>query len=360
VDDLPTYVLRQIAPELSVQDRPIAAYMLAHLDDDGFLTIEPVEIAMYFHLPMSKIQQLRHLIQHADPIGVCSCSPQEALLVQLELLSENYPIPEFSFEIIKDGMAYLSRRQFNELAHQLNTSLSKIQEAVTFISDNLNPFPARSHWGDVRDPVEISVEVFHRPDIIVGHINDDAEMPLAVEIIMPIGGTLRVNPLFRNAIKKAPVEQKETWKQDIDRASLFVKCLQQRNHTMKRLMYHLVKMQKDFILQGPKYIHPITRVELSKILEVHESTVSRAVSNKTVQLPNKHIIPLADFFDRSLNVRTELREIISKEIKPLSDAKLVKLLSSKGYQVARRTVAKYRAMEGILPAHLRRQPNQTT
>jgi RNA polymerase sigma-54 factor len=129
---------------------------------------------------------------------------------------------------------------------------------------------------------------------------------------------------------------------------------------MKRLLYNLVKIQKDFILQGPKYILPITRVQLSKVLEVHESTISRAVSNKTVQLPNKHIIPLADFFDRSLNVRTVLREIIAKETKPLSDAKLVKILSAKGYDVARRTVAKYRAMEGILPAHLRRMPNQTS
>jgi RNA polymerase sigma-54 factor len=360
VDDLPTYVLRQIALELPAQDRPLVAYMLAHLDDDGFLTIDLVEIAMYFHVPLSKIQQLKRMIQRADPLGVCSSSPQEAMLVQLELLAETIAVPNFAYEIIKDGMAFLTKRQFNELAHQFNTSLSNIQDAVSYISDNLNPFPGRSHWGDVRDPVKVSVEVFHRPDIIIGHINDDPEMPLAVEIIMPIGGTLRVNPLFRKAIKKAPTEQKETWKQDIDRASLFVKCLQQRNHTMKRLMYNLVKIQKDFILQGPKYIQPITRVQLSRVLEVHESTISRAVSNKTVQLPNKHIIPMADFFDRSLNVRTVLREIIAKETKPLSDAKLVKLLSVKGYDVARRTVAKYRAMEGILPAHLRNLPNQTS
>ncbi|HZW02682.1 MAG TPA: hypothetical protein VFF68_02045, partial [Anaerolineaceae bacterium] len=92
---------------------------------------------------------------------------------------------------------------------------------------------------------------------------------------------------------------------------------------------------------------------LSLELEVHESTISRAVANKAVQLPNKRIVPLADFFDRSLNVRTVLRDIISNETKPLSDSELAELLAKEGFAVARRTVAKYRSMEGILPAHLR-------
>ncbi len=93
-------------------------------------------------------------------------------------------------------------------------------------------------------------------------------------------------------------------------------------------------------------------------LEVHESTISRAVANKAVQLPNKKIIPLASFFDRSLNVRTVLKEIITHETSPLSDSDLVDMLSERGYDVARRTVAKYRSIEGILPAHLRKAVSQ--
>ena len=77
-------------------------------------------------------------------------------------------------------------------------------------------------------------------------------------------------------------------------------------------------------------------------------------------LPNKKIVPMSSFFDRSLNVRTELRDLISREKQPLSDAQLVKLLEEKGHFVARRTVAKYRAMEGILPAHLRRSISQSS
>jgi len=115
-----------------------------------------------------------------------------------------------------------------------------------------------------------------------------------------------------------------------------------------------VSLQRDFILHGEKYLKPVTRAFISKELEVHESTISRAVANKAVQLPNKKIIPLSSFFDRSLNVRTVLKEIIEQEKDPLSDSELVELLSERGFDVARRTVAKYRSIEGILPAHLRR------
>lgn len=354
VDDLPAYVLKQVFPDLSGEEQNIAVFLLANIDDDGLLNVDPSEIAIYFHKPLSYIDEIRGAIQRAEPVGVCSVSPQEALLVQLEMLAETKDIPDFSLEIVRDAMDLLSKRQISEIANRFDISPAQVQEAIGFISDNLNPFPARAYWGDVRSPADVNIETYRHPDIIIKHMNDDPEMPLIVEIIMPIGGTLRVNPLFRKAVKESENEQKAIWKEDLDRASLFVKCLQQRNHTMKRLMFHLVKLQMKFITQGPKYINPITRVQLSKELEVHESTISRAVSKKTVQLPSKQIIPLASFFDRSLNVRTVLREIISNETKPLSDAKLAKVLAKHGHFVARRTVAKYRAMEGILPAHLRR------
>ncbi len=108
-----------------------------------------------------------------------------------------------------------------------------------------------------------------------------------------------------------------------------------------------------FIEYGEASIKPITRAQLAKELDVHESTISRAVSNKAIQMPNGRIIPFAKFFDRSLHIRTALQELITSEKDPLSDTDLAGLLAKQGYMVARRTVAKYRAMEGILPAHLR-------
>jgi RNA polymerase sigma-54 factor len=122
----------------------------------------------------------------------------------------------------------------------------------------------------------------------------------------------------------------------------------------------VVSLQREYIVHGEKYLKPVTRAQISKELDVHESTISRAVANKAVQLPNKRIIPLSSFFDRSLNVRTVLKEIIENEKKPLSDSDLAEMLSEKGFDVARRTVAKYRSIEGILPAHLRKAMTQHT
>lgn len=352
-EDLPEYVLRQIAPDLNKEDRILAAYLLTHLNEDGLLTIPLIEVARYFHIPNSHVEKIQRIIQRTEPVGVGSSSTQDALLVQLDVLGESKPVPELARSIIREGMDLLSRRQYSEMAHQFHVSLRQIQPVVKFISDNLNPFPARSHWGDVRAPTAANVQVYHRPDIIISHQNDDANSPLVVEIIMPLAGTLRVNPLFKEAIHGASEDKKEAWKGDLERASLFVKCIQQRNHTMQRLLQRVISMQRNFVLHGEKYLKSITRASFSHELDVHESTISRAVANKTVQLPNRRIIPLAAFFDRSLNVRTVLKDIIANEPHPMSDTELANLLEKDGFSVARRTVAKYRAMEGILPAHLR-------
>ena len=352
-EDLPTYVLRQIAPELDKDDRSLAAYLLTHLDEDGFLTVSMMEVARYHHVPIARVQRLVELIQRADPVGVGSSSPQEALLVQLQVLSEVKAVPPLAGQAIREGMELLSRHQYSELARLLKVNLRTAQEIARFIGDNLNPFPVRTHWGDTREPSSSASQVYNHPDIIISHLNDRRDNPLVVEIIMPLFGTLRVNPMFKSAIREGGSERVDEWKADMERASLFVKCLQQRNHTMQRLMQRVVSIQTNFILRGEAYLNPLTRATLADELEVHESTISRAVSGKSVQLPNNRIVPLSMFFDRSLNVRTCLKNLIEYETHPLSDMELVDLLSEQGYNVARRTVAKYRAMEGILPAHLR-------
>ncbi len=351
--DLPTFVLRQIAPELEPDERLIAVYILTNLTEDGFLTIKPIEIARYHHRMPSDIEALIHRLQRCEPFGVCASGPKEALLTQVEILSETTRVPKLTKSVIEEGLEYLSHHQFTELAHLLGVSTQQIQLIAKFISENLNPFPARSHWGDVRNPIKVSSQVYHQPDVLIYHLNDHSENQLVVEIILPLRGTLRVNPLFKQAIKKIENDKAVDWKQDLEKASLLVKCIQQRNNTMRLLLEKLVKLQKPFILKGEKYMKSITRAKIAQELEVHESTISRAVSGKSVQLPNKRIVPMSLFFDRSLSVRSVVKEIIEAETHPLSDTEIQNLLKEQGITVARRTVAKYRSKEGILPAHLR-------
>lgn len=353
-EELPTYVLRQVAPDLRPEERGLAAFMLTHLDEDGLLTTSLIEVSRYTHFPLSVVEKVQRVIQMADPVGVGSCSTTEALLIQLQALRETGEVPDLAENLVKDGLNNLSHHQYAELAHRYGVPQKKIIAAANFIAENLNPFPARSHWGDTRQPGAQNTQVYHQPDILISYLNEDPSNTLVVEIIMPLSGTLQVNPLFKQAIRQADADAKPELRKDLEKASLFVKCLQQRNHTMERLLTRVVGLQRDYITRGEKFLKPVTRAQLSRELEVHESTISRAVANKAVQLPNKKIVPLSSFFDRSLNVRSVLKEIIEKEPKAYSDSELVDLLGEKGHDVARRTVAKYRAIEGILPAHLRR------
>jgi RNA polymerase sigma-54 factor len=352
-DDLPTYVLRQIAPELAPEDRSIAAFILSNLDEDGLLEIPPVEIAQYHHVMRSRVMVVLRLIQRADPLGVGSPTPRDALLIQLEVLSETQRIPEFAARAIEQGLSLISRHQFPELGRLLGVPLREVEEIVQFISENLNPFPARAAWGDIRQGRSKPQPVFGAPDVIITGSAAEPDSPLKVEVFSPFAGMLRVNPLFREALQEAPDAKIDQWKSDLEQAELLVKCLQQRSTTIVRLMTRLAVLQRQFILNGDVCLQPLTRASLADELQVHESTISRAVSSKSVQLPNGRIVPLSKFFDRSLNVRTILKQIIDHETTPLSDNDLVDVLQLQGFNVARRTVAKYRAMEGILPSHLR-------
>jgi RNA polymerase sigma-54 factor len=274
----------------------------------------------------------------------------------LKLLREDNKVPHLAEEAIQKGMKDLSKHSYHKLAKELNTSHEHAQEIAEFIRANLNPYPGRAFWGDYRQPSETQTQAYHQPDIILKEVENSPNRRIIVEIISPYRGTLRINPLFRQAQKQAPDEKSEDWAKDIENAGLLIKCLQQRNHTMEQLMTELVTEQRDYILScDPATIQPQTQAEMSELLGVHESTISRAVSDKSVQLPNRKIIPLQQFFDRSLPIRTTLLRLVEKEDTPLTDTELAEELSLAGYNIARRTVAKYRAMEGILSSRLRQK-----
>jgi len=354
-DDLPTHVLKQIASELEISERPIAAHILTSLDDDGLLTAPPFEISRYHHVPLSHVERIINLIQKSDPVGVGSETPEEALLIQLKILDEyKKPVPKMAEAAIRKGLTHLSRHQYDDLAKILDISISEVEEIAQFIGANLNPYPGRAHWGDSRHKNDNDPQVYQRPDIIVKELNNNGSTSLVVEILMPMRGTLQINSLFRQSLKQVAEDTADKWKKDLESANLFIKCIQQRNNTVQRLMKYIAAFQRPFILKGEKYLKPVTRAEIANKLDLHESTISRAVSGKSLQLPSGKIIPLSKFFDRSLPIRVQLKDIIDAEDRPYTDSQLAKILTEKGYKIARRTVAKYRAMEGVLPAHMRK------
>jgi RNA polymerase sigma-54 factor len=345
---LAAHLLRQIAPELAVEDRPIAAHLLTGLDEDGLLATDPAEVAAYFHLPGERVEAVRRLIQRSDPLGCASRSPREALSSQLENLSETQPIPT-GVAACLEAFDLLAHQKFAEIGQKLGLDKKAVEEAARFIGANLNPYPARAFWGTNAAPLP----VYRRPEVVIRLSGDQPEAALIVEIAQPFGGMLRLNPLFKAALRAAEGEKLEDWKSDLERAGQLVKSVGLRARALELLMSRLASLQREFILHGEAHLAPLTRASLAKELEVHESTISRAVAGKSVQLPNGKIIPLAIFFEQHLPVRAALRELVAAETRPLSDDELATRLKAQGFPVARRTVTKYRAIEGILPATLR-------
>lgn len=356
VEELPIFVLNQIRTELEVDEHLIAAHILTSLDDNGLLAINPVEIAVFYHVPISKIEYVRSMIQQCEPLGIASLSSQEALIVQVKSLIEagKHP-PKNTVKALEESFKELSQKNHRELAKSLGISSQEADEIIAFIRDNLNPFPAQAYWGSHRNHTQEQLDRYHDPDIIISCNGKGEEAQLMVEVLWPIYGNLQINPYYKKALTTSDKEVTEKLNNDYQKANLLIKCLNQRTHTLVQLMQKLAEEQRHFILKGDKFIKPMTRASLAEELAVHESTISRAVSSKSVQLPSGKIIPVSQFFDRSLHIRTIIKEMIAQESKPLSDAKIAEFLDEKGYNIARRTVAKYRAMEGILPAHQRKK-----
>ncbi len=359
--DLPTYVARQISPDLpDPADRRIAAFLLANLDEDGLLTMSSTQAAYALRVSPARVEAVLKVVESADPLGVGAPSPREALLAQARYLAaEGEAVPRAVFEILEhpQGLETWANEGKAALAGLLGLEEEALVAAMAYIAQHLNPYPARSAWGDRRLGLTPPPPPTTMPDVVISFHNHDPRGPLVVEVLAPLQGHLRVNPLFRETARRMGAAG-EALREQVERAALVVKSLRQRENTMLRLMRLLTREQRTFIIHGDEHLKPMTRARMAERLGVSESTMSRAVAGKLVQLPDGKVIPLARFFDTSLPVRAALRRLVASESRPQSDAELARQLKALGFPVARRTVAKYRAIEHIPPAYQRRAEAQ--
>jgi len=351
-EDLPTYILSQISADLEIKLRPIAAHILTSLDEDGFFTTPIFELARYHHVLPGEVSKVISLIQSCDPLGVGSANPQEAMLYQISEIKKSSFVDPFIPKIVENHLDFISKKKIDELSSVLNISIPRTRKLIEFIVENLNPYPARSNWGNNRHVSSNNLDRYEQADIIISLSDTSDDPQLIIEIVWPLYGYLQVKH-FKPVEDDSSKDFNKQMSIDADKANLFLKCLNQRNQALVQLMTVLASIQKEYILHGDEFLIPITRSEIAGALGFHEATISRAVSSKSVQLPSKKIVPLRIFFDRSLNIRTEIKKIISLEEKPLSDKKIGEKLEEMGIKIARRTVTKYRQKEGILPAYLR-------
>ncbi len=352
------YLMWQISPLLSPDDLSMAQYLIDSLDGHGLLSAAIAqEVATRFNAPLEHVEAIIGKIHELEPWGIGARSPQEALLIQLEHLraeGKHHPLAQ---AIISRWESFL-KTPASALAKELGVTEEEVLDAYEFIRKNLTPYPAHAYWslGQTQPRPDA---VYVRPDIAIHRRPPPAE-GFEVEVLAAHAFTLRIDPTYSRLAQelehqKSPSseEARQQLKEYIARGKLFIRCVNQRWQTLQQIGDWLINYQREFLEHGERALKPITRAELAVLIGVHESTVSRAVANKYVLLPDKRVIPMSDFFDDSLAVKEILKDIIRDEARPLSDQQLADELKKRGYPIARRTVAKYRQEMNILPARLR-------
>ena len=346
-ETLPEYVLRQVAVAVDDIERSIAVYLLAQLDDRGFLREPPAQIAADLQLPVERVLAVLRLIQHVDPPGIGACTVQECLLLQLESLNAEGHGHALASTLIADYWDLLSANRIRQAAHALHVSQGEVSSALDFIRHNLTPYPAQVYWNSRRVSAAPPHLVPQQPDAVIYRSPAGATQPLIVEIVSPASGWLQVNAALKAALKQCDPEERERLRSSIERAQLIARCVQQRNQTMRRVLEVIVQEQTPYLLGNEPQPRPLKRAHLARQLDLHESTVSRAVGNKTIALPDGRVVLLAYFFDQSVAVRAAVQAIIDDELQPLSDDQIAQRLAAQGLRVARRTVSKYRTLKRI-------------
>lgn len=351
-------LLREVGTQIPEADMAIADYLVGYLDERGFLDCSPQVVAFTMGVSVEDVERVIGALQQAGPVGAAARNVKECLQLQLTRLAEAGVENPLAESIIRDHFERLGQGQYHEIARALGVSSKDVLEARDFIREHLRPFPvpdlvSPESWTSTTDVP------YTAPDVI---ITEDLEIPgvYHVEIVRSRRSYLHVSPVYqrvareiRKGIRTSSESERTHIMEHLGRAQSFMAHLRERRETLQAVAEAVVERQTAFLRAGVRKLRPLTRAEIAEATGLHQSTVSRAVADKYVQLPNRKVIPFAAFFEPSRSVKDVLREIVEGEEGPLADAELAEELKKRGYNVARRTVAKYRKRMGILPSTMR-------
>jgi len=335
------------------EEKVIGELIIGNIDDNGYLKSPLEEIALQAKTTTENVETVLKLIQDFHPIGVGARNLKECLLIQIRRLGKSGSIAE---RIVEDYLDDLGRKKYPLIAKELKTSLQVIQKEAEFIS-TLEPKPGRM----------FSSESAHYvlPDIILEKVDGEYKIIMNDEKIPH----LRISTIYKRLMANpdSDTTTKQYIKEKIKSGKWLMKNIHQRQQTIHKIAHEILKRQRRFFDDGIAYLKPMTMQVIANALGLHESTVSRALSNKYIQTP-RGIFQLKYFFTTPIatesgnaasaaSVKDKIQDIIKAEDsqKPYSDSKIIELLKKEGIQLARRTVAKYRKELNILPANLRKK-----
>ncbi len=335
--------------------REIAPYLIGNIDENGYLKVTAEETAETLGKPIEDVERAIAKIQTLDPLGVGARDLRECLLIQAREKGEEFSLP---LKILSDHFDLFTRGDIPGIAKRLKLSREVVREAFQKLV-TLWPKPGRVLSGDDVHYITPAAYVRKVDNQWVITLNEDGQP------------RLRLSSYYRELLSsgdKLGKEDREFLKQKINSALWFIKSIQQRQRTIYKVVESIMKLQTDFLEQGPKHMKPLTLRDVAEDISMHESTVSRVTNNKYLCTPHG-ILELKFFFNSGLNREGAEEDIASKSVKekileiikseerdnPLSDQDLVRLLRNQGIRIARRTVTKYRQAMGVLPSSKRKK-----
>ena len=360
-ETLQDYLWSQLITEnFTDQETEIIKFMLECLDNKGYLEESTETIASYFGTDTEIVEDLLSDLQALDPSGVCARTLEECLKLQLERRDILTPVLE---SIIDNCLEMVAKNQIPAIARKLRLSPTETAGYCQIIK-SLNPKPGVSFSS--RDQLRYII-----PDVTIVKFKDHFDI-LLNESMYP---TIELNSYYRQMNQNPESsELKEYLGNKIRQAEWVKQCVTQRGKTLMQVSRAILEHQEEFFTFGPAHLNPLRLADIAQELDIHESTVSRAVSKKYLQC-SWGVYPMNFFFSRSVAVQESsssesgtqsvtaadierlLREIIEEENKkkPYSDRLLGEKLAERGISISRRTVAKYREEEGIADASGRKE-----
>ena len=347
---------------LSDTDRLIALAIIDATDSNGrlILSLEEIHESLASTLPdldieMDEVVAVLHLLQHFEPAGVCTRDLQECLQVQLDQLPASTPWLEQAKLVISRHVNQLASSDFAQILRRTRLKEHELK-AVMALIQTLDPNPGQTA---VPDEVEYIV-----PDVFVSK----RDGRWVVELNPDIAPKLRINSDYASLIKRADDSADNTFLRDnLQEARWFLKSLHSRNETLMKVASKIVEHQRNFLEYGEEAMKPLVLHDIAEAVEMHESTISRVTTNKSMH-PPRGIFELKYFFSSHVATNsggecssTAIRALIKKLVaaenprKPLSDSKITQLLEEQGIKVARRTIAKYRDTLFIPPSNERKR-----
>jgi RNA polymerase sigma-54 factor len=341
---------------LTDSEKKLGELIIGNLSDDGYFNASLPDIARETGLELEDAEEVLKIVQNFDPVGVGSRNLQECLLIQAKFMVPRHPLVE---QIITGHLGDLERKNYAIVAKTLGIPQEKVIEATRLILE-FEPKPGRSfNSGDTQ---------YITPDIYVYKVGEEFMIVLN-EDGMP---KLRISPYYKNILASAQKEQNKVTKEYVQEklrsAVWLIRSIHNRQKTIYKVTEAIVRRQRDFFEKGVQQLKPMILKDVANDIGMHESTISRVTTNKFVHTP-VGIFELKYFFNSSINaadgsdslaseaVKEKIKHMIQKEDQknPLSDQKIVEVLRTENIDIARRTVAKYRDMLGILSSGKRKK-----